>query len=78
MTKKRKPVPWTPRPVHYLFQTPLELAAIEHRIAQRTQDRTPCACGEAATVCDVGPPTVWRCQACADAELAALRASLAG
>lgn len=78
MAKKRVPIEWKPRPVHYLFETELQRAARLHRIEVRTKEITPCAvCGRSATVCDVGPPTVWRCQSCSDQSLAELREAVA-
>lgn len=78
MPKKRVPIEWTPRPVHYLFETELQRAARLHRIEVRTKEATPCArCGRESTVCEVGPPTRWLCQACSDQSLAELREAVA-
>lgn len=67
MMARTKIIPWTPPPIHPLFRNEVERAAAQYRIDRRTEGKPACACGANSTVCDVGPPTVWRCQPCADA-----------
>lgn len=47
------------------------------RQAIRSEGQTPCECGNPSTIFDVSS-CIWRCAACAQRELAEIRASLAG